>query len=140
MAAADGRSAARSAIRIENLEELPSVFQDAFNAGDLDGLVSLYAPDAVFVPVRRKAAIGSASIREALADLLAVKGKFELDLKCRQQVGDIALGILEWKLQRSSLDGNPVRLDGLAAAVIHRQDDRHWLILIDNLFPFALAA
>jgi hypothetical protein len=37
-------------IRIEHVEEAGKVFQDAFNAGDIDGLVSLFEPDAVLVP------------------------------------------------------------------------------------------
>lgn len=124
-------------IRVENLEEFPSVFQDAFNAGDLDGLVSLYEPDAVFVPGLGQAAIGSASIREVLAGFLAAKGRFELELKCRHQVGDIALGILEWKLEGAGLDGNSVKLGGFVAAVLRRQDDGYWLVIIDDPFPFA---
>ncbi|MDQ5853940.1 MAG: hypothetical protein M3380_18125 [Chloroflexota bacterium] len=37
-------------IRIEHLEDASRVFQETFNAGDLNGLVSLFEPEAVLVP------------------------------------------------------------------------------------------
>jgi hypothetical protein len=39
----------QSALRIENPSDYDRIFQDAFNAGDLEGLVSLYEPDAIFI-------------------------------------------------------------------------------------------
>lgn len=136
MAAADGRSAAPGAILVENVAESAKVFQDAVNAGDLDGLVSLYEPEAVFVPAPEQAAAGSASIREVWAGFLAMKGRFDLRVKSRQQVGDIALETAEWKLEGSDPDGNPVSLAGLSAVVLRRQADGSWLMVIDNPFPF----
>lgn len=112
------------------------MFQDTVNAGDLDGLVGLYEPEAVFVPAPGKVAAGSGSIREVWAGFLAVKGRFELKKKSLQQVGDIALETNEWKLQGTDPDGNPVSLSGLAAAVHRRQADGSWRLVIDNAFPF----
>lgn len=136
MAAADGRSAAPGAIRVENLADGARAFQDAVNAGDLDGMVSLYESEAVFVPAFGQAAAGSASIREVLAGFLAMKGRFDLKVMSRQQVGDIALETAEWKLEGTDPDGNPVSLAGVAAVVLRRQADGSWLMIIDNPFPF----
>jgi hypothetical protein len=45
---------ATGGIWIEHLEDLSQVFQETFNAGDLDGLVSLFSPRPCLfqVPVR----------------------------------------------------------------------------------------
>jgi ketosteroid isomerase-like protein len=43
------------------------LFQDAFNADDLDGLVNFYEPEGVFVPAPGQVAADPASIREVLA-------------------------------------------------------------------------
>lgn len=136
MATADGRTAAPGAIRVENPAESARVFQDAFNAGDLDGMVSLYESEAVFVPAPGQVTAGSDSIREVLAGFLAVKGRFELKSKSLQQVGDIALETAEWTLEGTDPDGNPVSLAGLATVVLRRQADGSWLMVIDNPFPF----
>jgi len=61
-------------IRIEHLGDFSQVFQETFNAGDLDGLVSLFEPEAVLVPGPSQVATGTDAIREALAGFLAAWG------------------------------------------------------------------
>jgi uncharacterized protein (TIGR02246 family) len=126
---------APSAIRIEKLEGSERIFQDAVNAGDLEGLLSLYEPDAVFVSAPDEVARGSVAIRQVWASLLALGGRFELTTKTRHQVGDIALKAAEWKLESTDPDGNPMTLSGVVAAVHRRQLDGSWRLLIDNPFP-----
>jgi uncharacterized protein (TIGR02246 family) len=124
------------AVGIENLQDAPTVFQDVFNAGDLDGLVSLFEPEAVLVPAPGQVAVGSDAIREALAGFLATGGRFEFKIFSRHQVGDIALETLEWTVERTGPDGNPVTLRARPAVVFRRQADGSWRFAIDNPFPF----
>jgi uncharacterized protein (TIGR02246 family) len=126
---------AHRAILIDKLEGSEKVFQDAVNAGDLEGLLSLYEPDAVFVPAPNETARSSVAIRQAWADLLALKARFSLTTKTRHQVGDIALEATEWKLEGTDPDGNPMTLNGFAAVVHRRRPDGTWRLLIDNPFP-----
>lgn len=128
--------AASSAIRVETLENVAKVFQDVFSAGDLDGMVCLYEPEAVFIPAPGQVATGSDAIREALAGFQEVGGRFELKTKSLHRVGEIALETAEWKVEGSDPDGNPVALSGLVAMVLRRQADGSWLGVIDNPFPF----
>lgn len=65
---------APSVIRIERLEDAGQMIQDTFNAGDLDGLVSLFEPEAVLVPAPGQVAAGSDAIREAFTGFLATWG------------------------------------------------------------------
>ncbi len=128
---------APSAIRIDNLSEYDRVFQDAFNEADLEGLVSLYEPDAVFIPSPGQVATGSDSLREVFASFLAMKPHFELTMTSLHQVGDLALESSAWKMEGNDPQGNPIALGGRCSGVLRRQADGCWLFVIDN--PFASA-
>ncbi|MEG9528813.1 MAG: nuclear transport factor 2 family protein, partial [Hyphomicrobiales bacterium] len=56
-------------------EELAALFNRRANAGDVEGLVALYEPDAVLA-AGRVVATGHAEIRTFYADLLARKSDF----------------------------------------------------------------
>lgn len=127
----------QSALRIENPSDYDRIFQDAFNAGDLEGLVSLYEPDAIFISAPGQVAAGADSLRAAFAGFLATKPSFELKMTSFHQVGDIALECSDWKLDGNDPDGNPVALGGRCSGILRRQGDGRWLFVIDN--PFASA-
>ena len=114
METVDGRSAASAAIRIDNPAESERVFQEAFRAGDLDGLVSIFEPDAVFVPAPGDVAAGSTAIREVAASFLAMKVRLKFTNGSIQRAGDMALKTYEWKLEGDDAHGNPVTLSGRA--------------------------
>ena len=82
-------------MRARNPEDLHRLFATALNAGDLDGLMSLYAPDAALVPQPRQAAVGKAAIREALAGFLVMKPVFTLTTRGIVKTADLALLSLE---------------------------------------------
>jgi uncharacterized protein (TIGR02246 family) len=123
-------------IRIEHLEDFSQVFQETFNAGDLDGLVSLFEPEAVLVAAPSQVATGTDAIREALAGFLAAWGHFEIKVLSRHQVGDIGLQTAEWKVENSDPDDSPRTLSARPVHVFRRQADGSWRYLIDNAFPF----
>ncbi|MDQ4030878.1 MAG: DUF4440 domain-containing protein [Actinomycetota bacterium] len=127
---------APSTVRIENLEDGPKVFEDAFHAGDLDGLVSLFDPKSMFVSASGQVAAGPDAVRKELAGLLATGGRLEIKTKSLHQVEDIALRTTEWSLEGNESDGNPITVGGRAAIVYRRQTDGSWRLLIDNTFLF----
>lgn len=128
--------AAPSATQLEKPEETIRASQNAINAGDLEGMVSRYEPNAVFIPAPGQVASGSEAIRETFAGLLAAKPRFELKIGSLHCVGDLALESFEWKFEGSDSDGNPMMLGGTGSAVLRRQADGRWLYVIDNPFPF----
>lgn len=131
------KKTASGVIRIERAEEAAKVFQDTFNAGDIDGLVSLFEPDAVLVPAPGKIAAGSDSLRETFAGVLATGARFELvKLFSIHRVGDIALATVEWSMEWNDSDGDPVTVRARPAVVFRQQVDGSWRFLIDNAFPF----
>lgn len=126
-----------SVIRIERVEEAGQIFQDTFNAGDVDGLVSLFEPEAVLVPAPGGIAVGSAALRELFAGFLAAEARFEVvKLFSLHRVGNIALATVEWNMQHKDPHGDPVTVRARPAIVFRQQADGSWRFLIDNAFPF----
>ena len=124
-------------IRIEHVEEAGKVFQDTFTAGDIDGLVSLFEPEAVLVPAPGKVVAGSDALRETFAGVLATGARFEIvKLFSIHRVGDIALATTEWKMASNDADGDLVTVRARPVIVFRQQTDGSWRFLIDNAFPF----
>jgi ketosteroid isomerase-like protein len=71
-------------------EQIHRLFQDTFNAGDLDSLMELYEPDAALIAQPGSLAQGSQQVRAVLQTFLALKGSITLDTKLVVTVGDLA--------------------------------------------------
>lgn len=114
-------------------EQLHRLFEKAFNAADLDGLMALYEPDAALVPQPGVVAEGLDAVREALVWFLDRKGTIRLDTKLVLQVGDLAYLANRWSLAGGTMpDGSPAELGSATAEVARRQADGTWLYVIDN--------
>jgi ketosteroid isomerase-like protein len=109
------------------------LWADRFKAGNLEGLMALYEPDATLAPQPGQVVTGTAAIREALGGFLGLKGTFEfLETKPAIQSGDLALLHSRWTLTGTGPDGSPLNLGGTTADVARRQSDGTWLFVIDN--------
>jgi ketosteroid isomerase-like protein len=113
-------------------EQLHRLFEDLFNAGDIDGLMELYDPNAALIAQPGSLANGSKQVRAALQTFLALKGSITLDTKLVVTVGDLAYLSNTWSLRGSGPDGNPVALGATTAEVAQRQGDGSWRYVIDN--------
>jgi uncharacterized protein (TIGR02246 family) len=113
-------------------EEVHELFAEYFSAGDLDGIVSLYEPDATFVPQPGQTVTGTSAIREALKGFLALKGELVMQPARVIQADDTALLFSKWTLSGTGPDGNAVELAGHTSDVVRRQADGTWLMVIDN--------
>ena len=114
--------------RTADLKSVHATFEALFNAGDLDGLVNLYEPDALIVPSPAGPARGHAAIREALSGFLSLGGKIAMTTISIFEAADgLALIHCNWWLTGGSTD-----LTGKSAEVLRRQPDGRWLYVIDN--------
>ena len=105
---------------------------DGINAGDLDSLMTLYEPDAVFATQPGKLTNGLPGIREALSNFVAAKGRLDLKVTRVLAAGDVALVIGVWSFVGTGRDGQPLRLSAKSADVLRRQEDGTWRFVIDN--------
>src|SRR5437867_11094117 len=119
-------------------DELDTLFAKALNAGDLDGLMALYEPQAAVMPSPGNVVVGAAAIREALAGFVAGKPSMKLTARTLAQTGDLALVSAEWQLAMTGPDGKPATMNARSVEVARRQPGGHWLFAID--FPFGVAA
>lgn len=111
-------------------------FAAGFNRRSLDGLLSLYEPDAHFKgviegPVHQ----GLDAIREQLQGLLSIPGTMRaVNNFCIQQ-GDLAILRADWRI---SADDGSVIASGSSAELVRRQPDGRWLYVIDHAVGAAM--
>ena len=102
-------------------EDLERLFVERVNAGDVEGLVALYEPDAAMAVQPGGVAVGSEAIRQVFKDFVASGMNLTLgDQQPSLRVGDLALG---WT---RLLDGR------VTAEVPRRQPDGTWRWVIDQ--------
>jgi ketosteroid isomerase-like protein len=109
-----------------------AMFAQRLAAGDLDGLVAMYADDAVFQPAPG-VELRCGDIRAALGELLALRPTITYSgepavLHC----GELALVSNDWSMEGTAPDGSTVREGGCSADVVRREADGTWRILIDQ--------
>ncbi|MCC6175149.1 MAG: SgcJ/EcaC family oxidoreductase [Chloroflexi bacterium] len=113
-------------------ESVHRLFVERFNANDLEGLMALYEPQATLVPQPGQSVSGAASIREALAGFLALRGTFSMQPRLTVRSDDLALLCSTWTLAGTGPDGSPLDLRATTTDVVRRQQDGSWLVAIDN--------
>ncbi|HKV94090.1 MAG TPA: nuclear transport factor 2 family protein [Candidatus Angelobacter sp.] len=107
-----------------------TLFQEAFNAGDVDSLVALYEPNAVLV-VKGQPVTGLPAIRAAYQSILARRSR--MSLKTRSVVMfDDTLAVLhgDWTVEAAAVESGT--RSGLSTEVVRRQSDGSWRFVIDN--------
>jgi ketosteroid isomerase-like protein len=109
------------------------LFEQGFNAGDIDALMALYEPESALIPQPGTVVEGPAAIRESLVWFLDRRGRITLDTKLVVRVGDLAFLANRWSLTGGTMpDGSPAELGATTAEVARRQHDGTWLYVIDN--------
>lgn len=111
--------------------ELHILFAKHYNAGDLDGLMSLYEENASLVAAPGIAVSGTDAIREALASMVALKGTIEfVGEGTSYESGDLVLTHGTWVMTAEGMD----EIRATTAEVARRQADGTWQYVIDNPF------
>ncbi|TCJ95712.1 uncharacterized protein (TIGR02246 family) [Nocardia alba] len=114
----------------------PAVFAARFNTGNADVLAEVYTDDAVFVPEPGSEVTGPA-LRAANAEFLALGLPIRVSPRHTYVAEDIALLIVDWEIDGTSPNGEPIHLSGTATDVARRDADGYWRYVIDN--PFGIA-
>jgi ketosteroid isomerase-like protein len=77
-------------------QDLHSIFKELLEAGDLDGLLTIYEQDAILVAGPDQLATGHAPIRDGLAPFVAMQAKIIFGSQAVAYAGDIALVHARW--------------------------------------------
>jgi uncharacterized protein (TIGR02246 family) len=108
---------------------LHSQVEAAFNAGDVDGLVALYEPDARMVRDDGSVAEGLDAIREVWSGFVALGGRISMTTRYAIENDDVALLSNEW-----TFEGAGMTFSSTTAEVARRQPDGSWRYVVDNPF------
>ncbi|MFJ6759390.1 MULTISPECIES: YybH family protein [unclassified Streptomyces] len=111
----------------------PAVFAAAFNTGDPAAVAQVYEPDAVFVP-RPGTPLTGTALASATAEFLALGLPIDVSPRHAYTAGDLALLVVDWRIEGTGPDGAAVRLAGTATDVARRGPDGLWRYVIDNPF------
>ena len=111
-------------------DEMAGTFIERFNAHDGDGLLALYAPEAVFTFDGVTFARGLDEIKAALAGVLAssmtLRGKY---VGAPLVAGDVAMCSLRWEMLNAE---GWIDQDGISTEVLKRGSDGLWRFAIDD--------
>jgi uncharacterized protein (TIGR02246 family) len=111
-----------------------STFMAAANAGDVDGVVAVYANDAVLLPPNAPAQRGRNAIRSFWGGLLkAYTVKFEVGSDTVEGRGDLAYNVGHYRLTAVPKEkANPGMADeGKFVEILKKQPDGSWKYAVD---------
>lgn len=100
-------------------EDLGRLFLERAGSGDVDGIVTLYEPDAVMATPSGELVVGTSAIRAAYAALLADPPRFVGEVQTALRYEDLALTSTRFS-------------GGATAEIARRQSDGTWLWAVDQ--------
>lgn len=114
-------------------EDVPSVFAERFNSGDPTAVSELYESGAVFVP-EPGAPVTGERIESANAEFLGLGLPISVEPRHTYRADDIALLVVDWSIDGTGEDSQPVHIEGTATDVVRRGPDGYWRYVVDNPF------
>ena len=117
----------------QSIRTLVATWHDSTAAGNVDGVLPLMADDVVFLVAGRPPMRGRAAFEKGLRSLLAThRIRSEFVIEEIEVAG--ALGYC-WSTLKVTMTpvagGAPSTRSGPALSILHRQDDRSWVIVRD---------
>lgn len=103
-----------------------------YNARDIDAVMQAYEASAVVLFEPGNPVSGLAVIKGAFQGSLAVNPYFSFGKHEVTIAGDIALHLTPYTMTGKTPDGQNISQSGLSVAVLRRQADGQWLMVIDN--------
>jgi uncharacterized protein (TIGR02246 family) len=113
-------------------EDLYPALAGAYNTGDLDGLLALYAPDAVFVVKPGVVTNGPAELRATLQRLLELRAHLRIEPQAFVRSGEVLLVVGRYTFSGQRHDGTPFENESRFVDVLRQQPDGRWLIAVDD--------
>ncbi|WP_428640869.1 YybH family protein [Roseibium sp.] len=104
----------------------------SFQAGDIDAVMETYEPDQSIAFEPGNPVSDGALARELFRQFGSVSPKFSYSGHEVIVEGDLAVHIAPWTMTGTDPDGNAVAGEGLSVAVLRRQPDGSWKMVIDN--------
>jgi uncharacterized protein (TIGR02246 family) len=110
----------------------PTVFEKNLDAGDLEQIVSLYEPGAVFVSPSGETLVGRDQIRQVLAGLIEKKARFESHVVRAVTVADIAVLYTNFQGTVMEAPDKLAEVRSHAIDVLRRQSDGKGKLIVGD--------
>jgi uncharacterized protein (TIGR02246 family) len=117
---------------VMRVEDMAGAFAEAFSAGNVDSLVSLYEDNAVLAPQPGARVVGKAGIRDAFMRMTARRPRMTMTAAMIMERDGLALVRHDWVLTGTDTEGKPMERRGTSAEVLRRQPDGRWLYVLDH--------
>jgi uncharacterized protein (TIGR02246 family) len=115
--------------------DVPRLFLEALNSGDVEAVVSLYETAGVIAIDGNQIVAGHNAIRSMVAGVLAQRPRFTLHESDAIQVGDLALIRSRWTVAMADSTGKKTAMHVGPTLVVRRQPDGSWRVAIDRPSP-----
>ena len=108
---------------VTRAEDLSGAFVEAFNAGDMQALLTLYEPNVKYFTRSGQLLEGHVGVSATFERLLAARGEMQIDNEYCVVNGDAALVRARWRYRATGADGRPIEGQGVSAEVLRRGAD-----------------
>ena len=113
-------------------EDWPRQFEEQLNAGDLDGVMELYEPEARFVTRTGETLVGHNAIRKVVSGLIVAKMQFHSRVVRAVIVNEIAQLYTDFEGTMVDGSGETVPVRNKAIEVLRRQPDGSWKLIMGD--------
>ena len=104
----------------------------ALQNGDFDTVMNAYENNAVIVFEPGRPVSDPTVVRATFKQWHAMSPRFEYAGHDVLVAGDLAVHIAPWTMKGRAADGASIERSGLSVAVLRRQSDGRWLMVMDN--------
>lgn len=118
-------------------EDAVKYFRDRIVNGDLQGTLSCFDKEAIYIERDGQEIKGLDNIKKSMEHLCVWKPEITGSNHKVIIVGNLAIWVDKWSLKAIMPDGNPVEMNGATSCMMKKNDEGIWLWLVDN--PFAAA-
>jgi uncharacterized protein (TIGR02246 family) len=135
---AAGESRPLSPADREGIRAADLSFAAAANAGNIDGVIAIYADDASLLPPNLPPQEGRDAIRKFWGGFLgAYTARFEVNSETVEGRGDLAYTIGHYKLSATpkAKGPPPIEEEGKFVEILKRQPDGSWKYVVDMFSP-----
>ena len=113
-------------------------FQHCVRNGDLEGALSSFHDDAVYVSQSGSFVKGKPEIRKALEFLCEMRPDLQAQRSVSFETGDTAAWVDEWTLKATMPDGVALDMNGTSSDILTRLPNGIWVYLVDNPYGAAV--
>lgn len=104
----------------------------SFAKADIHAVMNTYEPDAVILFEPGVGTSDEEAVRQSFAQFASMNPSFSYGGHQVVVAGDVGLHISPWQMEGTGPDGNAFETGGLSVAVLRKQPDGKWLMVIDN--------